>query len=115
MPTLAREARTIRAAESQSLFRGINEQIQDLGECSANLNEVAEWVCECADTGCTNRMLLTTYEYEALRRDGTRFAVAPGHEVPDVEVTVDATERYAIVRMIGAAADRARGLDPRGT
>jgi hypothetical protein len=107
------EARRIRAAENQSLFREVNERVGQLHEGFAVATEIGEWLCECADTACTERITMTVSEYESMRSDSNRFAVAPGHEIPEVETVVDATERYVLVRKIGAGADTARRLDPR--
>ncbi len=113
MATSEHDAQTIRAAENQSLFREVNERIEQLQEGFGATTEVSEWVCECADTSCTERISMTLREYQALRGDSNRFAVVPGHELPDVEAVVDATEEYDLVRKIGAGAAKARRLDPR--
>lgn len=114
MATEEHDARTIRAAENQSLFREINERIEDLSEGFAAFSEVTEWVCECADTACADRISMTISEYEDVRSEGNRFAVLPRHEVSDVEMIVGGvTGRYLVVKKIGPGADRARRLDPR--
>jgi hypothetical protein len=113
MTTSDFEARTIRAAENQSLFREVNERVEQLNEGFAVFSEVSEWVCECAETNCVERISMTLAEYEAIRSHGNRFAVAVGHELPDVEAVVDANDRYVVVRKVGPGAERARRLDPR--
>jgi hypothetical protein len=113
MGTIEDEARTLRAAENQSLFREVNERVEQLHEGFSVSRELAEWVCECMDTACTERISMTLTEYEAVRGDSNRFAIAPGHEVLDVEAVVETSERYVVVRKIGAGAARARRLDPR--
>ena len=113
MTTSDLEARTVRAAENQSLFREVNERVERLNEGFAVFSEVSEWVCECADTTCVERISMTMTEYEAIRSDGNRFAVAVGHELPDVEAVLDANDRYVVVRKFSPGAERARRLDPR--
>jgi hypothetical protein len=105
--------RLIRAARNQSLFREINERVEDLNGAFNELVPLGDWVCECADDACTERMAMTIPEYEAVREHATWFAMLPGHEQPEVERLVKANERYAVVEMIGEAAAFARTHDPR--
>jgi hypothetical protein len=106
------EASAIRAAENQSLFRAVNDRVDELNR-QASFSEVTEWVCECADPACTDRLSMTVAEYEALRKDGNTFAVAPGHEIPEVEEVVRTAERYVVVSKRSPGAEKAYALDPR--
>jgi hypothetical protein len=56
---------------------------------------------------------MTLDEYEALRAEPTRFAVKPGHVLPDQERIVEERPGYAVVEKIGHAGERAAELDPR--
>jgi hypothetical protein len=59
-------------------------------------------------------MSMTLVEYEALRAEPTRFAVVPGHEVPDVERVVDRRPKYLVVEKDDDDAEEvARESDPR--
>ena len=98
-----------RAAKNQSLFREVNERIEDL----AGSASVSTFICECMNESCDENVPLTIEEYEHIRSDGNCFLVLPRHEVPEVEETVEATERYLIVSKIGAGRDVAVHLDPR--
>lgn len=109
------EARQLRAAQNQSLFREINERIESLNESFAFVEQVGEWICECADKSCAQTMKLTIAEYEAIRRHGNRFPILPGHEYLDVEHVVERHDRYLVVEKIGKAADFARRHDPRAS
>ena len=109
------EGRVIRAAENQSLFREVNERVQQLNDGFATFSEVNEWLCECADASCTEKISMTMSEYEQLRSHGNRFAVLPGHEVLDVEAVIDATGRYVTVAKLGSGAELARRSDPRSS
>jgi hypothetical protein len=104
-----------RAARNQSLFREINERIEDLNEGSGLAWSVGEWICECANDTCTERVSMTTDEYESVRKDGTRFFVAPSdeHVWHDVELVVARNERYWILEKIGQAGVMAKAADPR--
>jgi hypothetical protein len=104
----------LRAARNESLYREVNERIEELNQCfDAALEAGASWVCECADTECCERMEMTLGEYEELRSHPDRFAVLPGHVVGAVERVVDTRDRYLVVEKIGPAARVAAELDPR--
>jgi hypothetical protein len=101
-----------RAARNQALFRTVNERIERRNEAFAELTPYWGWVCECADTGCIERIDMTLGEYEELRADPTRFVVSwnERHVVPDFERVVESTERYRIVEKIGSAGEAAAEL-----
>ena len=108
-------ARALRAAENQSLFRSVNERIEELNRTFDALTPYGSWTCECARVDCIERIDMTLGEYEEIRADATRFAVAPSeiHVFGDVERVVSRTDRYWIVEKIGAAAERAQELAER--
>ena len=103
------DAQRERAARNQSLFREVNERIEDLSAFAS----FASFICECLAEGCSEAISLTLEEYEHIRSDGNRFFVLPGHEVVSVEEVVEATDRFVVVSKIGAGAQLARRLDPR--
>jgi len=70
-------------------------------------------VCECTDPACREPVTLLPGEYEAVRADGARFIVAPGHDSPPIERVVEQADRYWVVEKLGKAADEAERLDPR--
>ena len=83
-----REVRQVRAAQNQSLFREINEEVKALNDSFSMLLPIGEWVCECADLTCVERIEMTGAKYEAIRQGPNRFPVIPGHELPEVERVV---------------------------
>jgi len=103
-PTHAEHA--ARAAHNQALFREVNERVKEVNEPLSEVEPTPEWVCECADPTCVERITLTMEEYEALRAEPTHFAVAPstGHVLFEVENVIDKTDRYWIVEKVGVAA-----------
>ena len=107
--------REVRAAQNQSLFREINERIKDLNEGFSLVLASGEWVCECANETCTERISMSAQEYEAIRSAGVRFFVAPGeeHVWPDVEGVTKRYDRYWVVEKIGHSGEMAREADPR--
>jgi hypothetical protein len=104
-----------RAARNQALFRDINERIEDLNEGFGVVLPIREWICECAHDTCTERVSMTTDEYESIRKDGAQFFVAPSdeHVWADVELVVARTERYWILEKVGEAGAMAKAADPR--
>jgi hypothetical protein len=55
--------------------------------------------------------VLTPAEYEHVRAEPTRFVVAKGHALPEIESVVDQARDHVIVEKEGAAADIAVRLD----
>jgi hypothetical protein len=103
------EAQRQRAAKNQSLFREVNERIEDL----ASLASFASFVCECMNGACDEHVPLTLEEYEHVRSDSNSFLVLPGHEVPTVEEVVETNDRFLVVRKLGGGGVVAAELDPR--
>ena len=108
------DARTRRVADNETLFREVNERVKEVNlEFAAD--QPADFLCECGRVDCTQPVALTLAEYEAVRRDPTHFAVAPGHEFPDIERVLSQTERFAVVEKVApGAAKIAVERDPRG-
>lgn len=106
-----RDARQKRAARNQSLFRDVNERLE---EAMQELPIGQDLLCECADRECNEMLSLSVGEYELVRSVPTHFAIAPGHELAEVErVVTRADGRYTVVEKIEKAAEIARLLDPR--
>ena len=101
----------VEGARTQTLFREVNERMEEIGR-DARLVD-GELLCECANTDCAKPIPLTLTEYEAVRRIPTHFLVAPGHDVPAIERVVEANERYVVVEKLGEAGATAVRLDPR--
>jgi hypothetical protein len=101
--------RQVRAAKNQSLFREVNERIEELrpGEM------LIEFACECSNTDCAASLPLSDDEYESVRLIPTHFIITPGHELDEVERVVEHNERYAVVEKFGAGGPAAVKLDPR--
>ncbi len=107
------DKREERIARSEALFREVNERIAESAERFES--ESAEFVCECADQGCTERVEATLEEYERVRADGTQFLLRPGHDDADVERVVERHgRRFEMVRKVnGSVAQMVRKLNPR--
>jgi hypothetical protein len=81
----------------------------------SELSMFHDFICECATPECAENISMTHDEYNEVRRDGTRFAVKPGHIIPEVERIVDsgAADRYIVVEKIEKAGEIAAHFDPR--
>jgi hypothetical protein len=102
-----------RAARNQSIFRAVNERLEGIAESFEDVADTAIFTCECADLGCIQMIEMTLAEYEDLRKESNRFAVLPGHVLPDVERVVSANDRFVVVAKLGDGERVAEELDPR--
>jgi hypothetical protein len=110
------EDRAARAARNQTLFREINERIKDLNDAAFSaVTPIGEWICECANNSCVERIEMSGEEYEAVRASGIHFCVSPGHVHvrPDVERVQMRNANYWVVEKIGESGKLAAHADPR--
>jgi hypothetical protein len=105
------EARHV--ARNEALFRSVNEKIESLNERFGVASERAEFVCECADELCTERVTLTLGEYEGVRRVPTHFVVIHGHVNHQFEKVVGSVDGYVVVEKFGEAGKESVKLDDR--
>lgn len=96
-----------RLARNQSLFREVNEQIEDAGS-----NETVEFVCECSDADCVSTVELKLPEYERIRANSTWFFVKTGHEIPELERVISQDDGYVVVEKI-VGREFSKEVDPR--
>ena len=103
-----------RIGENEIIFREVNERLRELGESFSFVSETTEFVCECADTSCTERIQMQLPEYEEIRSNPKWFLIIPGHEEPDYERVVEWRDGYAVVEKLpGGPARMAIRDDPR--
>ena len=95
------EARRIRLAKNQSLFRAVNDQIEYMARAQSTILPLRV-LCECADPDCDAHVELTQGEYEAVRQNPAQFFVLPAHVFPEVETIVERRGHYVIVEMLGS-------------
>jgi hypothetical protein len=105
--------REVRIAQTEALFRDVNERIAESAERFDARD--AEFVCECADPACAERVPVTLEQYEEVRSDGTHFLLSPGHELPELERVVKRPHRRSVVveKFNAVVARTARRLNPR--
>jgi hypothetical protein len=109
------QERQERAAKNQSLFREVNERVNDVNDSFHAFTTLGDWICECANDTCVERIEMSGREYQHVREDGARFFVAPAdeHVWPDVERVVERHDAYWVVQKIELSATVARHQNPR--
>jgi hypothetical protein len=87
-----------RLARNQVIFREVNERLRALAD--AVPDGKADYLCECSDVQCTERIELRLFEYEAVRARPKSFFIIAGHERLEVERVVDQTDGFMVVEKI---------------
>ena len=105
--------RETRKALNESLFREVNERLEDRAAGRERLSDTFETVCECAREDCNERITISFADYEAVRRSPTGFVVVHGHGDPTVERVERSTGNYDIVEKVGEPGLVARIENPR--
>jgi hypothetical protein len=103
-----------RVARNEATFREANERVARFSR-ELEREDPLPVLCECADPRCTNVVLVTHAEYEAVRAHPDRFVCDLGH-VANAEGwgrVVSEDERFAVVEKLGEAAELSAELDPR--
>ncbi len=78
-PQSKTERASVGSIPRQALFREVNERIEALAEEFAVGTGTVSLLCECANSGCLERIEISATEYKQVRRFPTRFLVKPGH------------------------------------
>jgi hypothetical protein len=84
-----------RLAHNEDLFREVN-QAREQASAGAEEAKLA-FVCECSDRDCTGRIEMTAGEFEQIRQSERRYAVLPGHEIPEIERIVEDRGAFEVV------------------
>jgi len=93
---------------NEATFRQINESVRTTAD-----HGPIGFLCECGRLGCNQVIRLGRQRYEALREHPRRFAIVPGHELPEVEDVVELHEHYAVIQKHSDTADIVERTDPR--
>jgi hypothetical protein len=107
------DAREERLARNETLFRSVNENIEQAAASGQIDEHTFEFFCECSNPDCTLLLPMTVAEYERVRADPRQFVVALGHELPEIEIVAARTGAYQIVLKEGEAAEFVTEHDPR--
>ena len=102
-------------ATNQTIFRELNEWTEEGNDARLGIgHRIDTYLCECSDRRCTQSIRLTRLEYESIRAEPVRFAIALNHENPEIDLLVEENERFATVdKFYGVPARIARESDPR--
>ena len=87
-----------RIARTESAFRRVNEGIAETAEFFGS--DGTEFICECADAECQDRIEAPLEVYEDVRAEPTQFLVAEGHEIPAYEHVRRRRRGYLIVEKV---------------
>lgn len=93
--------RRMEESNRRARLREANDRIAEL---SGWLGEIDRFrlICECADPTCGDVVEVGAAEYEAVRADGRRFVVCPGHQLDGhVERVVEGNGRFVVVEKLG--------------
>jgi len=107
------DARERRLAQNETLFREVNERIEDLALTHTNDDHLYEFLCECSNAYCDLKLFVPLSAYEEARSDSAVFIVAVGHELPEIEDVVLRGAGFQLVRKHGEAAELAERTNPR--
>lgn len=100
-------------AETEAMFREVNEAIEDVARTHGDDHHVYGFLCECGDPNCVDMIDMSMRNYERLRQNGSRFAIVEGHDTPSIETIVAKNVDFSTVEMFGEASDLAEACNPR--
>ena len=81
----------------QTLFRQVNERVLDVNSSLGPTARIADFVCECRDPECTERLTLSVSQFDAVRSHPSRHVVCPGHVATAHEHTVEVHNGFSVV------------------
>jgi hypothetical protein len=85
-----------RLESNEKLFREVNERVDEM-EDGLGSDSPSQWVCECGDETCFDRLTVARDEYHQIRSHEDWFIISPGHEKADVERVVRKGNGYTVV------------------
>jgi hypothetical protein len=89
-----------RIEENEKLFREVNERVAPM-HAGYELGPDPEWVRECGDETCFEKIVVTPDEYREIPGHDNRFVIKPGHEKLDVERVVRERDAFLVVEKNG--------------
>ncbi|HEY3576508.1 MAG TPA: hypothetical protein VGK68_00775 [Gaiellaceae bacterium] len=109
----AEDERAREAVTDQSRFRTANNRLRRIvPSYGFKAGDRAPFICECADPGCFEAVMLSLEEYDRVRAESSWFVLVAGHEDDEAtyERVVEAERGYATVEKIGIAGAEAARL-----
>jgi hypothetical protein len=64
-------------AKTESLYREVNDRVNDVSTQRATFDMPQDVICECAQSECVERITMNAVEYRGLRSRSTWFVIAP--------------------------------------
>jgi hypothetical protein len=58
----------VRGARTQSLFRDVTERMREINHAFSEVLPLRDWICECANPACNDRLELAATAYESVAR-----------------------------------------------
>lgn len=89
-----------RLEENEKLFREVNERVEQM-QATFQSRPDPEWVCECGDESCFEKLIVPLDEYHEVRSQDDWFLIKPGHEELDVERVVEQQNGFYVVEKSG--------------
>ncbi len=89
--------------QAQGVLREVNDAMRRLNAALAGADLMADWVCECGDALCLERIALTLDQYDRVRAHRDQFAVFPTveHVAESFEAVTMRTDRFWVVQKRG--------------
>jgi hypothetical protein len=101
-----------RAARNEALFRDVNEQVRAISSDFDPETYTVDFVCECSNDTCVERLSVSVAVYERVRADSRQFILKPGHQT-EIERVVGRADGVVIVEKEGTAGRIADQTNPR--
>jgi hypothetical protein len=97
MASISEIRRTKNELTAQHRNTAIVRQLTKLapGEVVADLP--LEFICECSDLNCHERVTMTIGDYQQQIKDPARFVISPHHEQTDIEKVLKRTDDHTLV------------------
>jgi hypothetical protein len=92
-----------RLARNEDLFRQVNEEIEALAARHGDDAHRYDFLCECSDRNCTEKVSVTLAEYQHARAEPTRFIVVKDHVVAEIEHVVEEVRDHVVIEKHGHA------------
>jgi hypothetical protein len=96
-----------RIAYNEAWSRSLNERH---AEWALSREAMPNFRCECWQQDCTERIPLSGQEWNMVRGDPSRFAVAPDHVAESFEAVVKVFPRFWLIEKLGEAGEIAAEL-----
>jgi hypothetical protein len=87
-----------RLIENEATQRTENEKARRTLVNIITSDDVINFICECSDDACGERIALTNHQFLDLHRNSREFVIKPGHQTVAIEKVVAETPEYFIVR-----------------